>query len=511
MQAELHQRLRAVGEAATFPARRPVPGLRILPGPTRWLTRYRHGVRITDLAVVVAALLLAQSIRFGFGADGLLVGVGRFGLPGIVTVMAVAAVWSVALAATQAYDRYVLGAGTAEYTRVLRAGFGAAGAVAVVDLVTEAWVSRGFLLAGFGIGIPALMLSRWLWRQYIVAARKRGHCLNRVLVLGDTASSVPLIKRLTTRPELGYEVAGICVPARSVAAAAAQLVVDDTSIPVLGDFGDSRAAVSRCGAAVVAVTSGDALGHDALRELSWDLEGLDVEMLVAPAVIDVSGPRITMRPESGLALLHIDKPRYRGANRFLKSAFDRTVAGLLLLMLAPVLIACALAVKIGSAGPVLYGGERIGLDNKPFRMWKFRSMVVGADRQRSSLAGSDDGNGILFKLHDDPRVTGTGRYLRRYSLDELPQLFNVLSGSMSLVGPRPPLREEVDRYDEHVTRRMLVRPGITGLWQVSGRSDLTWEESVRLDLSYVENWSVALDIVILCRTARAVLSKSGAY
>ena len=511
MQADMHRRTSALDSTAAYRARRPGPVLRILPAPTMWLRRYARAVVITDLAVVLAALLLAQSIRFGFGIDGLLVGVGRFGFPGIVTVLAVAVLWTVALVTAQAHDRRVLGAGTAEYTRVLRAGFGAAGAVAAINLVAETWISRGFLLFGFGIGVPALMLSRWLWRQCIVAERKRGRCLNRVLVLGDTASSVPLIRRLAARPELGYQVAAICVPAHSAAAATAQLEVDGTQIPVLGDFGDARAAVARCGAAVVAVTSGDALGPDAMRELSWDLEGLDVEMLVAPAVIDVSGPRITMRPESGLALLHIDKPRYRGANRFLKSAFDRTFAALLLVLIAPVLIACALAVKIGSPGPVLYGGERIGLDNRPFRMWKFRSMVVGADRQKAALAGTDDGNGILFKMRDDPRVTATGRYLRRFSLDELPQLFNVLSGSMSLVGPRPPLREEVDRYDEHVTRRMLVRPGITGLWQVSGRSDLTWEESVRLDLSYVENWSMALDIVILCRTVRAMLNRSGAY
>ncbi len=216
-------------------------------------------------------------------------------------------------------------------------------------------------------------------------------------------------------------------------------------------------------------------------------------------------------PVAGLPLLHIDKPAYEGANRFLKSAFDRSVTAVLLVLLSPVMLACAIAVKLSSPGPVFYRGERIGLGNVAFPMWKFRSMVVGADLQRATLADRDKGNDVLFKMADDPRVTRVGRVLRRYSLDELPQLFNVMGGSMSLVGPRPPLREEVETYDHIVTRRMLVKPGITGLWQVSGRSDLSWEESVRLDLTYVENWSIMQDIIILWRTARAVVSRDGAY
>jgi exopolysaccharide biosynthesis polyprenyl glycosylphosphotransferase len=210
-------------------------------------------------------------------------------------------------------------------------------------------------------------------------------------------------------------------------------------------------------------------------------------------------------------MLHIDKPRYEGANRFLKACVDRVGAVLLLFLLAPVLIACALAVKFSSAGPVFYRAERIGLGNAPFQMWKFRSMVDGADAQKPALFAVTDGNGVLFKMREDPRVTGVGRFLRRYSLDELPQLFNVFSGAMSLVGPRPPLREEVDVYCGPVARRMLVRPGITGLWQISGRSDLTWDESVRLDLLYVENWSIMQDLVILWRTLRAVFTADGAY
>jgi exopolysaccharide biosynthesis polyprenyl glycosylphosphotransferase len=248
-----------------------------------------------------------------------------------------------------------------------------------------------------------------------------------------------------------------------------------------------------------------------MRELSWDLEGLNVDMLVAPGVADVAGPRMMVRPVAGLPLLHIDKPRYEGANKFLKAAFDRCGAAAIVTMLLPVLLGCAIAVKAGSRGPVFYKAERIGLGNEPFQMWKFRTMVNGADKQKAALAAQNEGAGVLFKMRDDPRVTPIGKILRRYSLDELPQLFNVLGGSMSLVGPRPPLRAEVEQYSGLVTRRMLVRPGITGLWQVSGRSDLSWDESVRLDLSYVENWSIMQDAMILWRTIRAVLRSDGAY
>jgi lipopolysaccharide/colanic/teichoic acid biosynthesis glycosyltransferase len=172
----------------------------------------------------------------------------------------------------------------------------------------------------------------------------------------------------------------------------------------------------------------------------------------------------------------------------------------------------ALAVKLTSRGPVFYRSERIGLDGKPFQMIKFRTMIDGADKQVGALeALNESAGGVLFKIREDPRVTRVGRVLRRYSIDELPQFFNVLRRDMSVVGPRPPLRREVDTYDYQVRRRLLVLPGITGLWQVSGRADLPWEESVRLDLRYVENWSLAMDLMILWRTVFAVLKREGAY
>jgi exopolysaccharide biosynthesis polyprenyl glycosylphosphotransferase len=259
------------------------------------------------------------------------------------------------------------------------------------------------------------------------------------------------------------------------------------------------------------VTSASETAAQYLRQLSWQLEGTGIELLVAPGLIEVAGPRLHIRPFEGLPLLSIEQPCFEGWRRVIKGGADRAVAGLVLVLLAPVLAGIALAVKLNSPGPVLYRQERVGLNGRSFTMLKFRSMVVDADRRLEDLRGDNISDGLLFKMRSDPRVTPVGRLLRRLSLDELPQLFNVLRGTMSLVGPRPPLPGEVARYDTSVSRRLLVKPGLTGLWQISGRSDLSWEESVRLDLRYVENWSLAMDALILWKTGRAVLSRSGAY
>jgi exopolysaccharide biosynthesis polyprenyl glycosylphosphotransferase len=259
------------------------------------------------------------------------------------------------------------------------------------------------------------------------------------------------------------------------------------------------------------VTSASETAAQDLRQLSWQLEGTGIELLVAPGLIEVAGPRLHIRPFEGLPLLAVEQPRFEGWRRVVKGGVDRVVAGVALIVLAPVLLAIAIAVRADTSGPVLYRQERVGLGGRPFTMLKFRSMVVDADRQVDQLRDANISDGLLFKMREDPRVTHVGRWLRRLSLDELPQLLNVLGGSMSLVGPRPPLPVEVARYDSSVSRRLLVKPGLTGLWQVSGRSDLPWEEAVRLDLRYVENWSLATDLLIIGKTARAVLSRSGAY
>ena len=262
--------------------------------------------------------------------------------------------------------------------------------------------------------------------------------------------------------------------------------------------------------AILAAT--EHLGVHGIRTLTWDLESMNIDLLVSPGVLDVAGPRLSMRPVAGFPLIHVEKPQYHGAQRFQKRAFDFCFAMAAIIGTSPLLILTALAVKLTSKGPVFYAAERIGLDGKPFKMLKFRSMVDGADRQGQALLPENESEGgVLFKMRQDPRVTPVGRFIRRMSIDELPQFFNVLKRDMSVVGPRPPLRREVEAYDGEVRRRLLVKPGITGLWQVSGRSDLSWENSVRLDLSYVENWSMVGDLIIIGKTLKAVLTSDGAY
>jgi exopolysaccharide biosynthesis polyprenyl glycosylphosphotransferase len=282
-------------------------------------------------------------------------------------------------------------------------------------------------------------------------------------------------------------------------------------VPVLGDASGVADAVARAQADIVAVVPSPDLGPDQLRRLAWSLEGCGVDLVVSPALTDVAGPRVHVRPVAGLPLLQVEAPRYEGLSWLIKSVFDRVAAALGLLALSPVFALIAAAIVVADHGPVFYRQQRVGLGGQRFWLIKFRTMVDGADGMRDGLADRNDGDGPLFKIRDDPRVTSVGRWLRRTSLDELPQLVNVVAGQMSLVGPRPPLPEEVERYADPVHRRLLVKPGITGLWQVSGRSDLSWDDSVRLDLYYVENWSLTGDLVILARTVAAVLRGEGAY
>jgi exopolysaccharide biosynthesis polyprenyl glycosylphosphotransferase len=248
-----------------------------------------------------------------------------------------------------------------------------------------------------------------------------------------------------------------------------------------------------------------------LRDLAWALEKSGTDLCVAPALLDVAGPRTTIRPTAGLPLLHMDHPEFTGARRLIKSAFDRAIALAALTLLLPLFMVIAAAIKLSDGGPALFRQTRVGKDGKVFTLCKFRTMVVDAEQRLAELTGHNDSDGLLFKIRQDPRITRIGKWLRRHSLDELPQLLNVLAGEMSLVGPRPALPDETSAYGYHVRRRLAVKPGITGLWQVNGRSDLPWDEAVRLDVRYVENWSFVLDLQILWKTWSAVWHGDGAY
>jgi exopolysaccharide biosynthesis polyprenyl glycosylphosphotransferase len=461
---------------------------------------------VSDCAVIVASIALAQAVRFGGIADDSLVGLHSVDY--VFVSGSIALGWIVALAIHRTRSPRVVGNGLEEYRRVWMATLTVFGAIAVLSTLFRFDVARGYLAIAFPLGLVALTVNRWLARNYVAGRRRRGQCLHSVLAVGLPGSVKALAESLARHPGEGYAVVGICMP--GPAGATAVELRDGRAIPVYSYGDDIEAIALATGADSVALTSGH-LTPEEIRDLSWRLERLDIDLLVSPGMVDVAGPRLTLKPAGGAPLIHVAKPQYDGAKKFEKRAFDVCFALMVLVVAAPLMVAAALAIKLTDRGPIFYLAERIGLDGKPFRMIKFRTMVVGADKRLADVAHLNEGGGVLFKIRRDPRVTPVGRLLRRYSLDELPQFINVLTKDMSVVGPRPPLRSEVDAYDDNVRRRLLVRPGITGLWQISGRSDLSWEDSVRLDLSYVENWSMIGDLVIAAKTVGAVLRGRGAY
>jgi exopolysaccharide biosynthesis polyprenyl glycosylphosphotransferase len=349
------------------------------------------------------------------------------------------------------------------------------------------------------------IMVRIATRHHLHRQHRLGKNVRRVIVVGSAYAVAEMDQVVRREQQCGMQVVGVCVPEADIDRAL------DAGLPVIGDLDQVPSLLKAHAVDAVAVTGGEATRHSYLRELSWALEGAGVELLVHPGLIEVAGPRMHIRPYVGLPLLHVEQPHFTGWRRFAKRAADIVLTSFGLMIGAPLLAMIALAIKLGDGGPVLFRQVRVGLDGTTFTMLKFRSMRVDAEARLAELRSTNPNIGMMFKLQDDPRITRVGSFLRRYSLDELPQLLNVLGGSMSLVGPRPPLQSEVDGYEDHARRRLLVTPGVTGLWQVSGRSLLSWEETVRLDLRYVENWSLTLDLMILWKTIYAVAARKGAF
>jgi exopolysaccharide biosynthesis polyprenyl glycosylphosphotransferase len=474
----------------------------------RWQNQYSQRLRISDSVIVVASVMLAQYVRFGDSPNR----TSAYSGP-VMTLFSIlfAALWLSSLAVFQTRSTRVIGAGIDEYRRIGSASFWTFGIIAMVTLLAKVDLARGYLAIALPVGTIGLLASRSLWRQYIGRKRARGQCQTMVLAIGDRQSVAHLAHQLARNPKDGCVVVGVCIPGYGPTRGDT-LTVGGREVPILGDETHAVAAIDSCGADTVAVARTEHFGVHGIRELMWQLETMDVDLVVSPGVMDVADARLTLRPTAGLPLLHVEKPQYEGTQRFQKQFFDFCFSLTALIGTSPLLIASAIAIKLTSKGPVFYPSERIGIDGKPFTMLKFRTMTDGADTQIDHLLPLNEGaGGMLFKMRQDPRVTPIGRMLRRFSIDELPQFINVVKGDMSVVGPRPPLRREVQNYDGDVKRRLLVKPGVSGLWQVSGRSDLSWEESVRLDLSYVDNWSMAGDLMIIAKTAKAVLTSHGAY
>ena len=461
--------------------------------------RYTLRIAVTDAVVIIWAVVGAQVVRFGTtttpGDGPQTTGLG-LDYPVISAILVL--LWLVSLRVHNAYDPRLFGHGPEEYRAVGSATVRLFAAMAIGSYLLKLELARGFLLVALPAGILGLFFSRWLWRRWLGTQRAQGRLCDAMLVVGDRDHLVSLIGALRDVPEAGYRIVGACCDG----------TVPIAGVPVVGREDEAGDVAARLGVDVVACSGSWRLGSDGLRRLGWQLEGTRIGLVLAPGMTQVAGPRILTRPVAGLPLLHVEAPTFTGPKRAVKTTFDLVGAFFITVVLSPLLLVIALLI-MRDGGPPLYRQTRVGQGGKTFTMWKFRSMVLGADRMRP--AEVHDGAGPLYKLRVDPRITPFGRFIRSTSLDELPQLWNVLRRDMSLVGPRPPLASEVAHYEQDVYRRLLVRPGMTGLWQVSGRSDLAWEDAVRLDLYYVENWNLVEDLKILWRTGTAVAKRQGAY
>ncbi|WP_028047326.1 sugar transferase [Cellulomonas sp. URHE0023] len=423
-------------------------------------------------------------------------------VPALALSLAGAAAFVGGIAASQGYRQEILGDGPREFQAVLRSAALMAGLLMAMGFLLEIAVPRLLVIVGVPVVAALDCLGRHVHRRRLHHGRRAGVAMMSTIVLGDEESARSLIADLSVAPHHGYRVDGVCLPSLD-----GPVALD--GVPVVGGTADVVQVVADRAAEVVIVT-GSTLSGSALRRLSWALGRAGAQLVVAPDIIEVAGPRLTVRPTAGLSLLEVevDSPRRR---LVAKSVIDVTIASMGLVFVLPFLGLAALAIRLTSRGPAFFRQTRIGVDGEKFTMFKLRTMYMDADARRDALLADSEGAGLLFKMHSDPRVTAVGRILRKYSLDELPQLWNVVRGDMSLVGPRPPLESEVREYEDEVHRRLRVKPGLTGLWQVSGRSDLDWDESVRLDLRYVDNWSVTMDLLILWKTGRAVVTGAGAY
>ena len=466
-----------------------------------WLDRYAAALVVVDLLGLTAVGLLSVVGRFG--GDATVDGLSYFFVTGALVLA-----WMLVLSMSRCYETRFLGSGPEEFRRVANASIRVTAVVALVAFAFQLPIERGFLALFLPLGTLVLLIDRRGARAVLRRGRLRGRYLHRTVLMGSRPHIYALAEQLSCDPLSGLVVVGACVPRGGRGEI---MLKDGRTIPVLGTLTDVNTALVDVQADTVAVAASPGITADVLRALSYQLEGTGVDLLVAPALTNVTGTRVSIRPMAGLPLLHLEEPELTGVRKLVKTGFDVVVAFALLVLLLPVLLAIGAAVRFTSPGPALFRQERVGRAGAPFTVLKFRSMYEDAERRLAELTHLNEHDGVLFKLRNDPRVTPLGKVLRKFYLDELPQLVNVLLGQMSLVGPRPPLPSEVARYQGHAHRRLLVKPGITGLWQVSGRSDLSWEETVRLDLQYVENWSLGLDISVLARTTLAVFRSRGAY
>lgn len=463
-----------------------------------WPSRYAGRLLYSDILVVAGTLvgfslvLIPSSNASVHWPDGPTV-------PYWAALTTVGLTWLFALAVFDTRERHIVGNGILEYRRTVNATVAVFALFVALAFFLRVEVSRGLFIIAIPIGLVLLVLSRWLWRQWLRRQQRSMKYVHRAVVVAEPNKAEHIIDAITRTHGSGFDIVGVATTRGRGATLA--------GIPIVGELSNVIGAMDLADADTVIIAESDELDPATMRQIGWDIADRDGLLVMAPALTDIAGPRIHTRPAAGLPLVHVEFPELDGSKRFVKRTFDLIGSVLLMIVFSPILIVTAIAIKVGSRGPLLYRQERIGRRGRRFGMIKFRSMVADADDQLESLLdlqGTTDRP--LFKVTDDPRITKVGRFIRKHSIDELPQLINVFMGQMSLVGPRPQREAEVALYDAAAHRRMLVKPGMSGLWQVSGRSSLSWEDALRFDLYYVENWSFTQDLQILFRTIKAVIA-----
>ena len=456
-----------------------------------WKPKLRKNLAFFDLLTLVFSISLVLTLRFPNTWQGSL---NDYELRNIILSLLVLVSWLFFLWFNGSRDTNILGFGADEYKRLTNATLLSFTFIAFISYIFKLEISRGFVLLVFPIGLILLFIVRRILRRRLLRARNQGRYLSRVLLL-HSGDSDPVEARLAIAQHAGFNIVHKIVTAENFKFEIKDIV--------------SNALSNNCDQIMVGQSA--VISAAELRKLGWALEATNIDLIVAPAVTEIAGPRLKVSNVEGLPLLHLEQPDFSGTSRITKRLLDLFLSIVGLVVISPFLIVIALVIKLYDRGSVLYFQKRIGQNNKEFTVYKFRTMYEGSHEQRAKIMAETNKDPRLAKDPQDPRVTKPGLFLRRWSIDEIPQILNVIKGEMSLVGPRPPLAEEVNQYEKSETRRLLVKPGLTGLWQVSGRSELDWEDAVRLDLYYVENWSLTLDILIIIRTAAAVWRGEGAY
>lgn len=482
------------------------PVRRLASDSVRGTNRYRKILLAFDLAVVTLAVAVAHLTRFGVETQ-YMSGGGNLNISYIAVSVGIWAAWAASLSVYRTRDARIVGTGADEYRRVTSATVVVIGLIAVFCLALKVDIARGYFALAFPIGLGGLLIFRFLLRRWLAGQRRKGRYLSKVIILGQPKDVRYVANQIRRRDGSAYQIIGAALTSPGKK----ELCVNGKQLPVVADRDSVVGAVRQLRADAVIVAGPMKGGSSYIQKLGWQLEESATQLILTTGLTNVAGPRIHARPVEGLPLMHVELPQYTGSKHVLKRGLDMLLSGAGLVALIPVFLVLAVLIRRDSPGPVIFRQERVGRGGETFEMLKFRSMVQTAEDDLAGLLDRNEGSGVLFKMQHDPRVTSVGRWMRKYSLDELPQLWNVFLGHMSLVGPRPPLPREVAQYGSRVHRRLYIKPGLTGMWQINGRSELNWKDGVRLDLYYVENWSLAGDLIILWRTVRMLRRPVGAF